>query len=80
MCAEHDPLICHRFLLVSRRLVERGIGVAHILRDGQIESHDQTEERLLKLTRPMESHLLVSRADQLAWAYHAQNQRLRKLK
>jgi uncharacterized protein (DUF488 family) len=80
MCAEHDPLICHRFLLVSRCLVERGIGVAHILRDGQIESHDQTEERLLKLTRPTKPRLLVSRADQLAWAYQAQNQRLRKLK
>ena len=37
MCSEHEPLTCHHCLLVGRRLVERGVEVAHILRDGRIE-------------------------------------------
>ena len=30
MCSEHEPLTCHRCLLVGRRLVGRGVEVAHI--------------------------------------------------
>src|SRR5271166_3609052 len=37
MCSEHEPLNCHRCLLVGRRLAERDNGLAHILRDGTIE-------------------------------------------
>ncbi len=73
MCAEHEPLQCHRFLLVGRRLVERRVPVAHILRDGRIEAHSETEDRLLKATRQTESDLFASRADRLARAYRDQN-------
>ena len=37
MCSEHEPLTCHRCLLVGRRLAERGVDVEHILHDGTIE-------------------------------------------
>lgn len=50
MCAEKDPLTCHRALLVSRSLASRFI-VLHILGDGGIEEHSAMEERLLKLFR-----------------------------
>ena len=49
MCAEREPLDCHRFLLVSRALAERGLAPGHILGDGRIESQRATEERLLAL-------------------------------
>ena len=50
LCAEHDPVDCHRFLLVARYLVEqRGIEVAHIIRDGRVEPHEHAEDRLLAL-------------------------------
>jgi uncharacterized protein (DUF488 family) len=49
MCAERDPLDCHRCLLVARSLAERGVAVAHILHDGAIEAHIETELRLLAL-------------------------------
>ena len=39
MCAEREPLDCHRFLLVARRLAERGLAVGHILHDGTVEPH-----------------------------------------
>ncbi len=78
MCSEHEPLECHRCLLVGRRLVERGVDVEHILRDGTIEPHAAAEDRLLKLTRQTESDLFASRADRLARAYRDQNLRLWK--
>jgi uncharacterized protein (DUF488 family) len=46
MCAEKDPLDCHRTILVARELVERGESVAHILATGDIASHEQVMERL----------------------------------
>jgi uncharacterized protein (DUF488 family) len=51
LCAEKEPLDCHRTLLVSRQLVERGAAVAHILADGGLEPHAKTEARLLALTK-----------------------------
>ena len=46
MCAEKDPIECHRTLLVSRCLVASGRGVKHILADGNLEPHEDTLERL----------------------------------
>ncbi|MFM9842409.1 MAG: DUF488 family protein [Dongiaceae bacterium] len=50
MCAEREPLDCHRFLLVSRHLALRGTRINHILGDGSIEAHDDTLRRLLAKT------------------------------
>ncbi len=47
MCAEKDPLNCHRTLLVAKVLHERGVDVRHILADGRLETHEATMERLL---------------------------------
>lgn len=50
MCAEREPLDCHRFLLVSRHLHDRGVRLRHILADGSMEPHENTEARLLQQT------------------------------
>ena len=47
MCAEKDPLDCHRTVLVSRRLAERGVAVEHLLADGSRLAHGALEETLL---------------------------------
>jgi uncharacterized protein (DUF488 family) len=47
LCAEREPLDCHRCLLVGRALAARGLTIGHILHDGTIEPHDATEQRLL---------------------------------
>jgi uncharacterized protein (DUF488 family) len=47
MCAEREPLDCHRCLLVARALAERGLAVGHILHDGTVEPHAAIERRLL---------------------------------
>ena len=48
MCAEREPLDCHRTVLVARHLQRRGIRVVHILVDGATEPNEATERRLLK--------------------------------
>ena len=41
MCAEKDPLYCHRFLLISRELNNRGVHPIHLLADGSVINHDE---------------------------------------
>lgn len=48
MCSEHDPLDCHRCLLVGRALTERGMAVSHILSNGSQISQSQIEEQLIQ--------------------------------
>lgn len=50
MCAEKEPLDCHRTLLVSRALEQRGVSILHILADGSAEPQPRTMCRLLDLT------------------------------
>lgn len=49
MCAEREPLDCHRCLLVGRVLARKGLRIGHILVDGTVEPHATTEDRLLAL-------------------------------
>jgi uncharacterized protein (DUF488 family) len=41
MCSEEDPNHCHRSLLIAKSLVERGVEVRHIRRDGRVHQHYQ---------------------------------------
>lgn len=69
MCAEREPLDCHRCLLVSRALAARGVKPGHILVDGTIEPHTATEARLLKVAGGGEADLFRERDARLAEAY-----------
>jgi len=46
MCAEREPLDCHRTLLVCRHLSDAIDSIHHILADGLLESHAAVEQRL----------------------------------
>jgi uncharacterized protein (DUF488 family) len=65
MCAEKEPGECHRALLVSRRLVDRGVEVLHILADGRLESHGSLLERMREKLGLPESDLLRSPAEMI---------------
>jgi uncharacterized protein (DUF488 family) len=68
MCAEREPLDCHRCLLVARALAERDFAIGHVLADATIEPHRKTEERLLALAgAPVD--LFADRDQRLAAAY-----------
>lgn len=49
MCSEKEPLDCHRTVLISRHLQRLGFLVLHILADGRVEKHEQTEKRLVEM-------------------------------
>jgi uncharacterized protein (DUF488 family) len=68
LCAEREPLDCHRCLLVGRALAERGLALGHIRADGTIEAHAVTEERLLAMAGG-EADLFRDPAERLADAY-----------
>jgi uncharacterized protein (DUF488 family) len=40
MCSEEDPTECHRRLLITRVLVERGVRVKHIRGDGLVQPEE----------------------------------------
>jgi len=47
MCAEKDPITCHRTILVCHKLKDFNMQINHILSDGNLESHQDLEARLL---------------------------------
>ena len=49
LCAEKEPLECHRALLVAPALAARGVAVGHVLADGRLEMHDVAMDRLLAM-------------------------------
>ncbi len=49
MCAEEDPLHCHRFMLVCPAVVQRGVVPKHLRRGGILETQRDAEDRLLQL-------------------------------
>ena len=75
MCAEKEPLGCHRTILVGRALVQRDAELAHIHADGRIESQPELEERLLHLAKE-HVDLLSSRDAALARAYDKRGRRM----
>jgi uncharacterized protein (DUF488 family) len=47
VCAEKEPLDCHRTVLVCRHLRDE-FRIRHIRADGSLEEHSQTEKRLVR--------------------------------
>lgn len=48
MCAERDPITCHRMMLVTRNLRDEPFAIAHIRADGSLESNADAEKRLIR--------------------------------
>ena len=76
MCAEKDPLDCHRTILVGRELVRRGARVAHILADGRVESHDEVIIRLIELLGLRQRDLFDVPVRLITDAYAMQEERI----
>lgn len=75
MCAEKEPLDCHRTVLVSRRLAERGVAIEHLLADGTTRPHADVEEALLKKSGGAD--LFEDRDARLARAYQARERAMK---
>lgn len=76
LCAEKEPLSCHRSILIARCLHEKRILVRHILEDGSVEDHDALVVRLMALHGIQENHLFHSRDELVAMAYERQAEQI----
>lgn len=76
MCAEKDPITCHRALLVARQLSLRGHAIEHIREDGAAESAAAFEERLLAAAGVAAVDLFRSRAEIVDEAYRIHGERM----
>lgn len=72
LCAEKDPIFCHRMVLISPCLAERGVVVRHILWNGSVETQDGAGDRLLQRFRIDDHDLFRPREDALAEALRRQ--------
>jgi len=76
MCAEKDPITCHRAILIFRNLRNLNIKLAHILCDGTVEYHTESEKRLLKLLNLEQLDLFADNSDIFDKAYKLQAQKI----
>ena len=76
MCAEKEPIECHRAILVARHLADLGLGVQHIHADGRLESHADALSRLVRILNLPEHDMFQSREELLAEAYRRQERRI----
>jgi uncharacterized protein (DUF488 family) len=72
MCAEKDPLDCHRTILVGRELARDGFALRHILADGKVEEHETALDRLMKQHDLVSDDLFASRQGLVEEAYRRQ--------
>ncbi len=78
MCAEKDPIQCHRTILIARNLRNDIPSIRHIIEDGGIEDHRDTEKRLLREsgTDPDQLDMFADRDDLIEKAYDRQARRI----
>jgi uncharacterized protein (DUF488 family) len=76
MCAEAEPLDCHRAILISRYLRDLDIPVKHILKDGRLEDHELSMDRLLRTLNIHENLVLRTKAELIAEGYRVQGDRI----
>ncbi len=75
MCAEKDPLTCHRTILVCRHLKDE-ITIAHIVTGDRLETQEEAENRLLRTLNMDDRVLFESREELLSEAYEKQGDKI----
>lgn len=76
MCAEADPIECHRFLLIGRYLSAHAVPILHVHSNGAAESQSEGETRLLRELGLAQSDFFKPSIDALHAAYRAQASRV----
>lgn len=78
MCAEKEPLDCHRTILVCRHLRPYGLHIQHILAGGELEDHAETERRMMKMMHVARDlfHQDAAESDLIEQAYEARGRQI----
>ena len=71
LCAEKDPITCHRSILVAKAL-RTDCDIQHVVSADKLESHDETERRLLRIWRIDGNDLFQNSEELLEEAYRKQ--------
>ena len=62
LCSEGDPAQCHRHLLISRVLNQKGLEVIHILQDGSLEPYES-----IALSTATQANLFDEGEEESSW-------------
>jgi uncharacterized protein (DUF488 family) len=76
LCAEKEPLDCHRTVLIAPALEREGLAVIHILADGSTETHDAAMQRLVEETGLGAGDLFTSPEDLVREALKHREERI----
>jgi len=76
MCAEKEPLECHRTILVSRHLANLGLDIRHIHPDGKLESHGDALKRLAYMLNLPQGDMFNQTDEAFADVYRRQEERI----
>ncbi len=76
LCAEKDPITCHRMILVCRNLRPSGMSIQHILEDGSLEDNRDTERRLMHELNIKENDLFDSEEELIQRAYDIRGKKI----
>lgn len=76
MCAEKDPLDCHRTVLVAHNLEKEGFKISHILGNGTLESHADATARLIKQFNFDQDDLFLSAQEVINKAFYKQGEKI----
>lgn len=76
MCAEKDPITCHRAILICRHLRDEGISIQHILEDGSIEDNEDSIARMMKLLKIQDTNLFKGKEEIIQDAYNLQGEKI----
>jgi uncharacterized protein (DUF488 family) len=77
MCAEAEPLDCHRFAMIAPALVDDGFEVRHILKDKSIERNEELEARMVaQFDKKLRKAGVVKRGEGLREAYRLKNREI----
>jgi uncharacterized protein (DUF488 family) len=76
MCAEKDPINCHRTILICKNLKNYQIKIYHIIDANTVEDHTESELRLMKLFHLEQPDLFMNEAHRLEEAYSRQEEKI----
>jgi uncharacterized protein (DUF488 family) len=76
MCAEKDPITCHRMILICKELKNHGVQITHIIDTNTSEDHVEAEFRLMKLYHLEQPDLFMTDSQRLERAYSKQEEQI----
>jgi len=76
LCAEKDPITCHRMILVVMHCANYLSPLPHILADGALESNSDAERRWLNAVGLPELDLFTTGDEFIEEAYRRQEERI----